>query len=87
MDKKLKAKWVKALMSGKYKQGMDALRSDGKYCCLGVLAEIIRYEGIVSHTYILGNTPVPFSIQTELAGLNDEGIPFPVIAGFIQENL
>ena len=26
MDKKLKAKWVKALRSGKYKQGVDLLK-------------------------------------------------------------
>lgn len=49
MSKKLKTKWVKALRSGKYKQGNGALveglrdpsmdyATDLKHCCLGVLA-------------------------------------------------
>lgn len=29
-------KWVAALRSGKYKQGMGALYKRGAYCCLGV---------------------------------------------------
>lgn len=44
MDKKLARKWVDALRSGKYKQGKAALFSDGKYCCLGVLAKVVAPE-------------------------------------------
>lgn len=41
MDKKLKAKWVKALRSGRYKQAEGFLKTaDGKFCCLGVLCTI-----------------------------------------------
>lgn len=40
MDNKLKAKWVAALRSGKYKQAQDRLRRDGGYCCLGVLCDV-----------------------------------------------
>ncbi len=40
MDKRLKSKWVKALRSGKYKQGFGALKSDNSYCCLGVLCDV-----------------------------------------------
>jgi hypothetical protein len=55
MDEKLKAKWVKALRSGKYKQAKDYLKTEIEvfddesgetsrneigYCCLGVLCEI-----------------------------------------------
>jgi hypothetical protein len=40
MDKKLKARWVKALESGKYKQGTNRLAGGGYYCCLGVLRKI-----------------------------------------------
>lgn len=41
MDKKLKAKWVKALRSGEIKQGRGALRSeDGSMCCIGVLGQL-----------------------------------------------
>lgn len=47
MDPKVKAKWIKALRSGKYKQGEGQLRNtrdvggvDPTFCCLGVLCEI-----------------------------------------------
>ena len=41
LDKKLKAKWIKALLSGDYKQGKGILKNKkGEYCCLGVLADI-----------------------------------------------
>jgi hypothetical protein len=41
MDTKLKAEWIAALRSGKYKQGRLFLRdSEDNYCCLGVLCEI-----------------------------------------------
>lgn len=41
MDKKLKAEWVKALRSGKYKQGRVRLKNtDETHCCLGVLCAI-----------------------------------------------
>lgn len=33
-------RWTKALRSGEYRQGEDYLMCDGRYCCLGVLAEI-----------------------------------------------
>jgi hypothetical protein len=41
MDAKLKAKWVKALRSGRYKQTPGQLHDSGGYCCLGVLATIL----------------------------------------------
>lgn len=41
MNSELKAKWIAALRSGKYKQGRSVLRTaDNKYCCLGVLCEV-----------------------------------------------
>jgi len=40
MQPEVKARWVAALRSGKYRQGKMALRQEtGKYCCLGVLYE------------------------------------------------
>lgn len=50
MDKKLKSKWVKALRSGKYKQGFGMLKQRNDtahrlvYCCLGVLRELMPVE-------------------------------------------
>lgn len=40
MDKKLKTKWVKALLSGRYKQTTGALQRGGRNCCLGVLCRV-----------------------------------------------
>ncbi len=40
ITKKRIQKWVKALRSGKYKQGRGALQSKKGYCCLGVLCKI-----------------------------------------------
>lgn len=40
MNKALAMKWVKALRSGKYKQGKTFLKKGDKYCCLGVLCDI-----------------------------------------------
>lgn len=45
MNKKIKEKWIKALLSGEYKQGRYDLRSrDDRFCCLGVLCDIVGVE-------------------------------------------
>lgn len=46
MDAQVKAKWVAALRSGKYKQGQQNLKTKWldnivEHCCLGVLCEIV----------------------------------------------
>lgn len=40
MNARVKKLWIKALRSGKYKQGRAALRSNGAFCCLGVLCDL-----------------------------------------------
>lgn len=41
MNPEIKTKWVEALRSGEYKQGVGWLKTaDGKMCCLGVLVEL-----------------------------------------------
>lgn len=44
MNKRIKKLWIKALRSGKYKQGRDKLRQgrgdNRTYCCLGVLESL-----------------------------------------------
>lgn len=42
MDPVLKATWVGRLRSGAFAQGDNCLRKDGKHCCLGVLADLMR---------------------------------------------
>lgn len=49
MNKKVMKKWVKALRSGKYKQGQGTLKQykskdQAKHCCLGVLCELYNEE-------------------------------------------
>lgn len=50
MDQKIKSKWVRALRSGKFKQGDGKLYHKRTYCCLGVLA---RVQGAVPHKGVL----------------------------------
>jgi hypothetical protein len=46
MNQEVKDKWLKALRSGKYKQGKFALkRADDTFCCLGVLCDLYHKEG------------------------------------------
>lgn len=42
MDKKLKARWVKALRSGRYSQTREMLKDGNGYCCLGVLLSVSK---------------------------------------------
>ena len=45
MNKQIMKRWVKALRSGKYKQGKNWLNAGNKkFCCLGVLCEILKDE-------------------------------------------
>jgi hypothetical protein len=50
MPKELADKWLEALRSGKYKQGINTLRSrsndktEYRYCCLGVLQMVVGGE-------------------------------------------
>lgn len=45
MDRELKAKWIKALRSGKYRQGHGYLNEGGNFCCLGVLCDVVDPDG------------------------------------------
>lgn len=45
MNQRIKKLWIKALRSGKYKQGEGYLKSTDRikrFCCLGVLCEVYR---------------------------------------------
>jgi len=49
MNNSIKEKWVEALRSGDYEQGEGALRQEpsrgsNKYCCLGVLCDVVEEE-------------------------------------------
>lgn len=56
MKPEIKKIWVDALRSGKYEQGQTYLKNvEGKYCCLGVLAEVAEFE----KTSLVSNVAVP----------------------------
>lgn len=44
MNPQVKEKWVEALRSGKYVQGVGVLRKQDTYCCLGVLCDLYLKE-------------------------------------------
>lgn len=53
MNPEVKKLWVKALRSGKYKQGTGVLhRTDDRFCCLGVLCEVAIKQGVQLSTKI-----------------------------------
>ena len=96
LPKKVKAKWVKALRSGKYLQAVSTLRgkivggrNDGKtgYCCLGVAREIGLTKKRSGQEFVV-HTFLPDEIQGDLSSFNDVGEKsFKWIANYIEENL
>ena len=47
MKPEVKAKWIAALRSGKYKQGKKFLNKEGtRFCCLGVLCDLAFQDGV-----------------------------------------
>jgi hypothetical protein len=40
-------RWANALASGNFQQGNNVLQADGKFCCLGVLCELAKDDGLV----------------------------------------
>lgn len=60
MNPEIKVLWVKALRSGKYRQGKHTLGKPGrcaahgaKFCCMGVLCELAVDAGIIERKVIL----------------------------------
>lgn len=41
MKPEWKKKWLAALRSGEYKQGKNKLRDGDRFCCIGVLCDIV----------------------------------------------
>jgi hypothetical protein len=52
MNTQIKQKWIDALLSGKYEQGSEKLRSGTGYCCLGVLCDLYSQEHNVKWEFI-----------------------------------
>lgn len=95
MDEIFKKKWVEALRSGKYKQGLGQLRygrgNNERYCCLGVaaclLGTIDTYFNGVGSLYDKDVLAIQLSVEDEdsLIDLNDgEKLTFEEIAYYIE---
>lgn len=96
-----KQKWVAALRSGEYKQGIGFLKTEQGYCCLGVACAMlgIPTEGLVIQKGTVGipemltghgnshYNPDFNPLVEKLAGLNDGGKSFNEIADYIEANL
>lgn len=102
LSPEIKAQWLAALRSWKYEQGESCLRSrDDRFCCLGVLADILfpenwskddsdyylsGFPGSVYWAYLPENI-LDTDIQGVLTLMNDGGDTFNMIADWIERNL
>jgi len=80
----VKDKWITALESGAYEKGTGKLRYDDKYCCIGVLVEImdnveihetedkfVSTVGLEHDSYQRGGLGLDFNTAIALVKLND----------------
>lgn len=97
MNAELKSKWIAALRSGDYKQGLGMLRSGDRFCCLGVYCEVAGVPRLedgyrfgdnrMPHVSVL---PMPESnaLRTgTLIEMNDTGKSFAEIANWIEQHI
>lgn len=101
MNKTLKSKWLKALRSGRYKQGKRRLfgkyKEQNRYCCLGVLCKIqgVSIKTMKEHNKSTGDLPYVLTLSgwpvedeiSNLVDMNDGGKNFKTIADYIERNL
>lgn len=98
LKKIYKAKWIRALRSGKYKQAQEILydpKTRG-YCCLGVAKRIFKLKKYTCKNEVSDEVLSAKSLeqmrltdkeQRTLASMNDEGRTFEQIANYIQKHL
>lgn len=98
MNAELKAKWVKALRGGEYRQSKFALKDSQGYCCLGVLAEVAgiemaSYNSAVAYEQIrclIGGeeNKADYSVTSPYVEMNDaKDKSFAEIADYVEANL
>jgi len=92
MNQEVKAKWVEALRSGKYKQGRKTLKHAGRYCCLGVLCEVAgepieRFHNNLNNPF-MERVGFPWGQHGVLIEMNDtKKKSFAEIADYVEQNL
>jgi hypothetical protein len=75
MKPEIKNKWVAALRSGEYQQGLHNLKSNNQYCCLGVLCDLYIKENNLDWVFTsFYDFSIPPLVVQEWAGL-DTGNP------------
>ncbi len=89
MDANLKAQWLTALRSGQYEQGRYALRTpSNKFCCLGVLCDIISPAGWNANNTIWENPEDPTDMSSHLVpeGVAGEVLGTESVWGYMAAN-
>lgn len=84
----LKAKWIKALRSGEFKQTTGHLKDTHGFCCLGVLRTLdpkIRRARNGDEILSPATCGLPREVQQILASKNDDGKGFKAIANYIEK--
>lgn len=89
LTKKLCRKWIKALRSGKYRQGRGALKRGNQYgtsyCCLGVAEDAIGLERL-DRSELREIKGLSRGVQRTLMNMNDSGAAdFNEIAAHIEK--
>lgn len=76
LTKQIKSDWLSALKSGTYKQGFAKLKMicESSYCCLGVLACVLKKEITLDGTRLKGYAG--YEIFEELMGKSKTGTLF-----------
>ena len=73
----LRQEWIRRLRSGEYEQGKGCLNRFDRYCCLGVLCELLSEQGLVEKHKCPRDSAVyyrhgGFGSQTQLPGTSNE---------------
>lgn len=72
MKADVKERWVAALRSGKYKQGVGFLTAEDSFCCLGVLCDLALLDGVISDVTVDADKAVVY--YDDEAGLPPESV-------------
>jgi hypothetical protein len=91
MKKEIRDRWVTALRSGEYEQGIARFERGGRFCCLGVLCDVIGEppnSPSGSGQWSLVRDLLDGIDPHDLAYLNDnERLGFPEIAEWIDAHV
>ena len=90
MPIEVRDRWVAALRSGEYEQGQGQFELKGRYCCLGVLCDVLGQPTTLPHddNYDLVQEFLGWEQLRELVHLNDtERSTFAEIADHVERKI